>query len=67
MTSAGVRICDTWMTAVDGRRFARSRIVCETGSMPRVSWTKGAGRKLSCVLYQRKKADLTGSMQGSGY
>lgn len=30
------------------------------------SWTQGADRKLSCVLFHRNRADLTGTMAASG-
>ncbi|CCM63951.1 MAG: hypothetical protein GX471_09475 [Candidatus Microthrix parvicella] len=50
-----------------GQVWRDSELDIETWFPTRVSWTKGADRKLSCVLYHRKKADLTGSMQGTGY
>lgn len=49
-----------------GQVWRDSDLDIETWFPTSVSWEKGNDRKLSCVLFHRSQADLTGSMEGSG-
>ncbi len=49
-----------------GQVWRDSDLDIETWFPTSVSWEKGADRKLSCVLFHRTRADLTGSMEGLG-
>ncbi|MEZ5382992.1 MAG: septum formation family protein [Microthrixaceae bacterium] len=48
-----------------GQVWRDSLLDIETWFPTSASWTQGADRKLTCVLFHRNRADLTGSMAGS--
>lgn len=49
-----------------GQVWRDSDLDIETWYPTAASWTQGTDRKYSCVLFHRKQADLTDSMEGSG-
>ncbi|MCB1028881.1 MAG: septum formation family protein [Microthrixaceae bacterium] len=50
-----------------GQVWRDSELDIETWYPTSASWRLGGDRKLSCVLFHRNGADLTGSMEGSAF